>query len=370
MKKILIVISELSLGGTEKQLKNIISELCNEDLFEFNLVTLISKGNYYNEFKKIKNLKVKNLFNLKNKNFIIKSFFALLSIISLTRFIIKKQPDIIHFYLPTSYLIGASTIFFYNKNIKYIMSRRSLNKYQKKYFLVKKYEQYLHNKMHLITGNCQAIISELELENVEVNKLKKIFNGIKISSEVRKKITEKNKINMILLANYIPYKGHKFLIDSFNELDKQYKQKLNIRFYGQLNNYSNFLKSYIDSKELSNFITINPHYLDVSKYIKECDIGISASSEEGLSNSIMEFMNFNMPVIATDVGGTNELIYNNFNGLLVQYGDINSLKLALEFYVNNIDFINIHGNNSKKILQKNFDINNCIKVHKKIYLEL
>ena len=55
---------------------------------------------------------------------------------------------------------------------------------------------------------------------------------------------------------------------------------------------------------------------------------------------------------------------------MVQYGDINSLKLALEFYVNNIDFINIHGNNSKKILQKNFDINNCIKVHKKIYLEL
>ena len=58
-EKILIVISELSLGGTEKQLKNIISELCNEELFEFNVVTLISKGNYYSEFKKIKNLKVK-----------------------------------------------------------------------------------------------------------------------------------------------------------------------------------------------------------------------------------------------------------------------------------------------------------------------
>ena len=58
----------------------------------------------------------------------------------------------------------------------------------------------------------------------------------------RERITKKNKINMILLANYIPYKGHKFLIDSFNELDKKYKQRLNIRFYGQLNNYSNFFK--------------------------------------------------------------------------------------------------------------------------------
>ena len=250
------------------------------------------------------------------------------------------------------------------------MSRRSLNNYQKKYFFVKKYEQYLHNKMHLITGNCQAIISELKLENVKVNKLKKIFNGIKISSEVRKEINKQNKINMILLANFIPYKGHKFLIDSFKELDEKYKKKINIKFYGQLNNYSNFLKSYIDDKNLSNYISINPHSLDVSKYIQECDIGLSTSSEEGLSNSIMEFMNFNMPVIATDVGGSNELIYNNINGLLVRYGDINSLKLAIEFYVKNINFISIHGNNSKKILQKNFDINNCIKIHKKIYLDL
>ncbi len=250
------------------------------------------------------------------------------------------------------------------------MSRRSLNKYQKKYFLVKKYEQYLHNKMHLITGNCQAIISELELENVEVKKLKKIFNGIKIIPKVTKKIIDKNKINMILLANYIPYKGHKFLIDSFKQLETKYKQKLNIRFYGQLNNYSNFLKSYLDNNELSNFISINPHSLDVSKYIKECDIGLSTSSEEGLSNSIMEFMNFNMPIIATDVGGTNELIHDSFNGLLINYGDVNSLKLALEFYIKNIDLITIHGNNSKKILQKHFNMKNCIKVHKKIYLDL
>ena len=48
--------------------------------------------------------------------------------------------------------------------------------------------------MHLITGNCQAIISELELENVEVKKLKKIFNGIKISSDVRERITKKIKL--------------------------------------------------------------------------------------------------------------------------------------------------------------------------------
>ena len=77
-----------------------------------------------------------------------------------------------------------------------------------------------------------------------------------------------------------------------------------------------------------------------------------------------------MPIIATNVGGTKELVYNNYNGLLVEYGDINSLKLALEFYIKNIDLISIHGNNSKNILQKYFNMNDCIKAYKEIYLDI
>ena len=38
------------------------------------------------------------------------------------------------------------------------------------------------------------------------------------------------------------------------------------------------------------------------------DIGILTSNEEGLSNSILEYMSYGLPVIATRVGGNVEQI--------------------------------------------------------------
>ena len=38
-----------------------------------------------------------------------------------------------------------------------------------------------------------------------------------------------------------------------------------------------------------------------------------ASNEEGLSNSILEYMAKRLPVIATDVGGNSEVVKHGYN---------------------------------------------------------
>ena len=49
-------------------------------------------------------------------------------------FTIKKlKPQIVHFYLPHSYIIGGIASYFFN-DIKFLMSRRSMNYYQRKFF--------------------------------------------------------------------------------------------------------------------------------------------------------------------------------------------------------------------------------------------
>ena len=57
----------------------------------------------------------------------------------------KTKPDIIHCFLPFAYLMGGF-IGLLNKNKNIIMSRRSLNNYQKKWklFPVRKIENFLH----------------------------------------------------------------------------------------------------------------------------------------------------------------------------------------------------------------------------------
>jgi len=48
------------------------------------------------------------------------------------------------------------------------------------------------------------------------------------------------------------------------------------------------------------------------------DLFINASKSEGLPVSVMEAMSFGIPVIATAVGGTPEIVKDGFNGFLLR----------------------------------------------------
>lgn len=57
------------------------------------------------------------------------------------------------------------------------------------------------------------------------------------------------------------------------------------------------------------------------------DVFINVSSSEGLPVSVMEACSFGIPVIATDVGGTNEIVFDSVNGILLP-ANCNGLEVA------------------------------------------
>lgn len=59
------------------------------------------------------------------------------------------------------------------------------------------------------------------------------------------------------------------------------------------------------------------------------DAFVSASHNEGLSNSLLEAMASGLPVTATDVGGHREFVSDGHTGLLVPPRDIDRLAAAL-----------------------------------------
>jgi glycosyltransferase involved in cell wall biosynthesis len=73
--------------------------------------------------------------------------------------------------------------------------------------------------------------------------------------------------------------------------------------------------------------------LEVYEYYKNnsIDVFLNVSSSEGIPVSIMEASSFGVPVIATDVGGTSEIINNGENGyLLARDFEINDLQMKLK----------------------------------------
>ena len=64
---------------------------------------------------------------------------------------------------------------------------------------------------------------------------------------------------------------------------------------------------------------------DVESIVRSFSIGVLATFNEGLSNSIMEYMMLGKPVVTTDVGGSREIVLDGFTGFLVPSQDPASL---------------------------------------------
>jgi len=67
----------------------------------------------------------------------------------------------------------------------------------------------------------------------------------------------------------------------------------------------------------------------VPAYLKACDIFVLNSTYEGLPHVVLEAAAAGLPVIATDVGGTREVLQDMENGQLIPAGDACALREAI-----------------------------------------
>jgi L-malate glycosyltransferase len=74
---------------------------------------------------------------------------------------------------------------------------------------------------------------------------------------------------------------------------------------------------------------------DVPALLRLCDVGVLVpKSNEGLSNSILEYMAAKLPVVATDCGGNAEVVTHGRTGYVVKTGDEDAVADAIEHALN------------------------------------
>jgi glycosyltransferase involved in cell wall biosynthesis len=90
------------------------------------------------------------------------------------------------------------------------------------------------------------------------------------------------------------------------------------------------LQQTIAALDLQPICRLVGHREDVPTFHHALDLLVQSSDYEGTPNAVLEAMALQTPIVATDVGGTAELITNGVHGLVVPPGDVDAIAAAIE----------------------------------------
>ena len=106
---------------------------------------------------------------------------------------------------------------------------------------------------------------------------------------------------------------------------------------------------------------------DIEEIVERFEVGVLSTFTEGISNSIMEYMALRKPVVATDGGGTRELVVDGETGFLVPPESPNVLAAKVEYLLDNPEIARYMGEAGEARLRRRFSSTKMVEETVNLY---
>lgn len=104
--------------------------------------------------------------------------------------------------------------------------------------------------------------------------------------------------------------------------------------------------------------------------LKTCDIFVNPSYTEGIPTTVIEAALCHKAIIATNVGGTNEIISGKNDGFLIPPKDAHALQEKLTLLLDDRELRETLGRNAFQAVENKFDWNHTAKQYQKIFQDI
>ncbi len=362
MKKVLLVIDHLGVGGAQKVVVEIVKYL-NRDKYHPIVCNLRNETYISREIKEM-GIEVFNMCQAKY------SPWALFQIIKILR---QKQIDLVHTHLFKADILGIIAAIITKMPVICHCHVSDARRDKKKWQLVM---DHLLRRFIDKTIFCseESIHSNLKVKNIRTEKMKLIYNSIDLKrfnrcstkrvAEIREKIKAKQYM-VGTVARLSEEKGVKYFIEAAANINND-----NITFLivgdGPLK---------YQLVELSHRLCIQERVIFVGyqeciiPYLCCMDIVVFPSLYEGLPIVLLEAMAMEVPIIATDVDGFKEVIKDGQTGLLVPVKDPTRLAEKITFLLENRNLALSLAQNAREIVE-HFDSPKMILQIEDVYGEV
>ncbi|HMQ68751.1 MAG TPA: glycosyltransferase [Ignavibacteria bacterium] len=375
-KKVVHIISNLSLGGAQILVLDILKNLKKKSDLDVTLITIDSgefMENYKNEGIKVYDLKEKGLVN-------INIYFKLKKLLS------DIKPNLVHTHLNKADFYGRIAA----KKAKVPIVVSTCHNYSTTHTGADINKKSVFDRIDDLvinySGSYLIAISELvkkyliNRNNKFAEKTIMIYNGVDsgkskyvLSPEAQIIFRQSNSFKtddfVITISGRLEkQKGHMFFLKSIIEILENNKNiKVLILGEGSLRET---IKSFISENDLTDQVILKGFNKDIEPYIEISDLICVPSLWEGFGLVIIEGMLKRKIVLASAVGGIPEIITDGCNGFLFEKENKEDFKEKFLTIYNRIsDLENVKDNAYNTILEK-FDIEKNSELYYNFYRRL
>jgi len=286
------------------------------------------------------------------------------SLFALIRFFLIQKPYLIHGSTPKAGLLSmiAAWVTRIPVRIYYIHGLRyhgSKGLKRRILILMEKISCFFATDVFSVSTGVKSVLKEDEITKKEINIIwNGSVNGIDSSyffSDPSSTKLLKKKYNILDEDFVYGFVGRLVSDKGINELVKAFLKVNAIHGNTKLllvGNFENSLdpldKNVQNEIETNTSIIYTGYQSDIRSYLNIMNIFVFPSYREGFGISLMEAAAMRLPAISSNIIGCNEIIKDNYNGVLIPPKSINSLQNAMIFLYESMDILKGMANVSRQ----------------------
>ena len=169
---------------------------------------------------------------------------------------------------------------------------------------------------------------------------------------------------VIYVGRLQPVKGVSVLIEAWREVAARSDARLLVVGDGPMRQE---LEAEIDRHQLRGSVEMLGRSSEVPALLRQADIYVQPSFQEGLPNAVLEAMTAELPIVATRVSGNEDLVVDGVNGRLVAAGQAHELADALIALIEDLPTARRMGKASRIVIDERYSSSRVLDLLERAY---
>jgi sugar transferase (PEP-CTERM/EpsH1 system associated) len=352
---VLFITLSLDIGGLEVLLLELLKKL-DRSAFDFSVCVMEKEGRLIPEVEAI-GIPVYTVEKKEGLDFSLP--------FKLRHLIQEKKIDIVHTHNSTPWLYAGAALKMTRG--RHLVHTKHSNLSMSQHRLLSA-ERFLAKMTDCIIADAGVVAEFMkEKQAIPAEKIKLVYNGIDTQRFIKPMAGEPDRSipTIGIVARLVSVKDHRTLMNAFKLVGKRLPDaRLLIIGDGPLKEE---LLTYARQEGLNGKVEFTGARRDIPQLLRQMDVFVLSSLDEGMSITLLEAMASGLPVVATKVGGNPEIIIDGHTGFLVPAKAPEEMADKITLLLTDKKLAAAFGENGRKRVADYFSIETMARDYESVY---